>query len=188
MAGKPKYDAELLLYAVVKYASECRGKIKTTELAEWAQKNIKGLEHVTYYDFTRKIVTVDKKGKKIETKRPCTKKIEEINAVREQVKWNDARVLLGYSCIDVPNRFFALNRMQQETEIWAARSYVYDLKSERTKTKNKYNKLQGEVLEQYMVLKAELKEETPSLEKISKYVANLGEILSKHELMGTTVK
>ena len=51
MARTQKYTEELLLEAVVKYAETKRGKIKATELAEWAGANISGLEGVRDYHF-----------------------------------------------------------------------------------------------------------------------------------------
>ena len=53
MARTQKYTEELLLEAVVKYAETKRGKIKATELAEWAGANISGLEGVRDYHFMR---------------------------------------------------------------------------------------------------------------------------------------
>ena len=44
MARTAKFTDDLLLDAVVQYADIYKGKIKATELAEWARKNIAGLE------------------------------------------------------------------------------------------------------------------------------------------------
>lgn len=84
MARHAKYNEDLLLEAVVKYAGIHEGKIKPVEVAKWANDNIEGLEGVKYYDFTRKII-VNKNGKKEEQDKLCKMKIDELNNERSVI-------------------------------------------------------------------------------------------------------
>lgn len=83
MAKTQKFSEDLLLEAVVKYAEIVKTKIKATELAQWARKNVEGLEDVRDYHFMRPIKERDlKTGKTKYVTKPCTAKMEEINKAR----------------------------------------------------------------------------------------------------------
>ena len=101
MAKTQKYSEDLMLEAVVKFAEEVKTKIKATELAEWARNNIKGLEDVRDYHFTRSIKERDSKTGKIKEKvKLCSAKINEINKSRSITATMNNNVLLRSSKVD----------------------------------------------------------------------------------------
>ena len=101
MARTQKFPEDLLLEAVVKYAETEKGKIKATELAAWAGLNVKGLEGVRDYHFTRPIQERDlRNGKQTAHKKPCTMRMEEINRARSLTESVKRNVLLKASTIE----------------------------------------------------------------------------------------
>ena len=125
MAKTTKYDEELLLKAVVLYAKEHRTKIKATELAQWADKHIEGLQGVRNYHFSRATEIIDAKtGKKVKVERDCAKKIKEINATRSTESAVRINPLLQASSIET---FHRLSRSEQNMWIEETRKQVDEL-------------------------------------------------------------
>lgn len=125
MAKTSKYEDDLLLEAVVKYAEVYKGKIKTTELAEWSRKNIQGLEDVRYYHFQRPYVITDKKSnRKRKADRPCTLKLTEINNIRAIHQIMEVNTLLKSSNLD---EFLQLSDADKRECIVDARMKVEEL-------------------------------------------------------------
>lgn len=101
MARTQKYTEELLLEAVVRYAETGRGKIKATELAEWAGRNITGLEGVRDYHFMRPVRERDPKTGAVTVRRkPCTVRMDEINRARNLASQISRNILLKASTIE----------------------------------------------------------------------------------------
>ena len=101
MARTQKYTEELLLEAVVKYAETERGKIKATELAEWAGANITGLEGVRDYHFMRPVREKDPQTGAVTVRRkPCTVRMDEINRARSLTAQISRNALLKASTIE----------------------------------------------------------------------------------------
>ena len=101
MARTQKYTEELLLEAVVKYAETERGKIKATELAEWAGANITGLEGVRDYHFMRPVREKDPQTGAVTMRRkPCTVRMDEINRARNLTAQISRNALLKASTIE----------------------------------------------------------------------------------------
>ena len=122
MAKTPKYPEEKLLEAVVRYAEQYRGKIEATKLAAWASENIEGLDGVKDRHFTRPTEKKDTKtGKKVKEIRPCTAKINELNAARNTVTQMNTNVLLRSSNVD---KFLDLPRHEQRQVIFDTRAQV----------------------------------------------------------------
>lgn len=125
MAKKQKIDNDLLLEAVVKYADSCKGKIKYKELAEWSAANIAGLEEVRDYMFSRPITAKDPVTGKVKTQdRPCTIRINEINASRTVAVGMAANVLIQASDVEI---FMSLPRAEQRRAILSTREQVASL-------------------------------------------------------------
>ena len=121
MAKTQKYSEDLLLSAVIRYADVTSARIKASELARWASANIPGLEGVRDYHFTR-----PSKGT-VQGKRPCTLRMEEINALRDTPTALKLNRLLYSSDLD---EFFTLGRDRQRKLILGAREEVSELKRE----------------------------------------------------------
>ena len=101
MARTQKYTEELLLEAVVKYAETERGKIKATELAEWAGANVTGLEGVRDYHFMRPVREKDPQTGAVTMRRkPCTVRMDEINRARSLTAQISRNTLLKASTIE----------------------------------------------------------------------------------------
>jgi cell division protein FtsB len=101
MARTQKYTEELLLEAVVKYAETKRGKIKATELAEWAGANISGLEGVRDYHFMRPVREKDPQTGAVTVRRkPCTVRMDEINRARSLTAQISRNALLKASTLE----------------------------------------------------------------------------------------
>lgn len=129
MAKTQKYADDLLLEAVVKYAEIVKTKIKYTELAKWANRNIPGLEGVRDYHFNRPITIKDlKSGKEKKETKLCTKKIEEINKSRDIMTSVSNNVLLQTSNID---RFFEIRGPEQRRLIEETRASFHALIKEK---------------------------------------------------------
>ena len=101
MARTQKYTEELLLEAVVKYAEAERGKIKATELADWAGANITGLEGVRDYHFMRPVRERNlQTGVVMVRHKLCTVRMEEINRARSLTSQISRNTLLKASAIE----------------------------------------------------------------------------------------
>ncbi len=101
MARTQKYTEELLLEAVVKYAETGTGKIKATELAGWARKNIHGLEDVRDYHFMRPVKEKDPATGKLSLhQKKCTVRMDEINRARSLTASVSRNALLKASTIE----------------------------------------------------------------------------------------
>lgn len=101
MAKTQKFSEDLLIEAVVKYSEQVKTKIKATELATWARDNIKGLEDVRDYHFTRPVVERDAKTGKVKKRiKLCTARIDEINKSRSITATMNNNVLLSSSKAD----------------------------------------------------------------------------------------
>ena len=101
MARTQKYTEELLLEAVVRYAETKRGKIKATELAEWAGANISGLEGVRDYHFMRPAREKNPQtGAVTVRQKSCTARMDEINRARSLTAQISRNTLLKASTIE----------------------------------------------------------------------------------------
>jgi len=116
-----------LLDAVIKYSEVIKTKIVVTELAEWARRNINGLEDVQAYHFTREIKE-PKNGKKI--KRLCTVRIEEINIARDTSVKERTNILISSVNID---RFYELDKEDQRKMIVEMRDILKEYKNTNRK-------------------------------------------------------
>ncbi|MBQ6856589.1 MAG: hypothetical protein IJO13_05755 [Lachnospiraceae bacterium] len=122
MAKTQTYRDDLLVEAVERYATQYGGKIKATELAKWARKNIPELESVKDYHFVRSSMVRDPKtGKKVPIERPSGKRINEINQSRMVASGIEANPLLRSSDIDA---FLKLPLNEQRKVIVAAREQM----------------------------------------------------------------
>lgn len=131
MAKTQKYADDLLTEAVVKYADVYLGRIKATELAEWAAKNITGLEGVRDYHFLRPIKEKNPKTQKtVERTKLCTVRIDEINAGRRVATELNRNVLLNSANVD---NFLNLPVNEQRQTILDTRAQVSKLRSENMK-------------------------------------------------------
>lgn len=140
MARKQKFNEDILLEAVVKYSEISNRKIKATELARWARKNIFGLEEVQDYHFLRPIKEKDSKtGKTLFKKRLCTERIEEINKARNYSNKITNNILLQNTNID---DFYALQLGEQRELIVATRQTYIMLKKQIEKITIEKNKLE----------------------------------------------
>lgn len=138
MGKKQRFQEDILLEAVVKYAEICQGKIKATELAKWANENIPELAGVEYYHFTRTVRERDEKTGKInERVKKCTERINEINQARSLSYKADTNVLLYSSN---PAAMFELPINAQKKLVLQTRELFYELRKQcvnlRGKNKN----------------------------------------------------
>ena len=125
MGRKQAFSDDLLLEAVIKYAEVYSGKIKYAQLAEWARKNISGLETVEDRHFSRPYTDVDKKtGKKTKKAKTCTERIEEINKSRDLRLQINSNKLLKSSNI---NDYFELPDSIKKQEIIETRKLVEEV-------------------------------------------------------------
>ena len=101
MARTQKHSEDLLLEAVVRYSDVNHGKIKATELASWARSNVRGLEEVRDYHFTRPVRERDvKTGKITERRKSCAERIDEINRARSLIVSVNQNKLLRASTVE----------------------------------------------------------------------------------------
>ena len=122
MGRTAKFSEDLLLEAVIKYSEAVKTKIKASELARWAKNNIKGLEEVKDYHFTRPVKNLT--TGKLE-KRLCTQRIEELNVARDTRQRENVNVLL--SSVN-PDRFFELDERSQRKAIQETREILSEYK------------------------------------------------------------
>lgn len=142
MAKTQKYDDQLLTDAVIRYAEQHKGKIKCTELAVWARRNVPGLEEVRDYHFSRPETVINmRSGEKECIQKRCTAKIHELNIGRSNTAAMENNLLLCSSCLD---DFFALPRHKQRQLILDTRAQMETMKNELQATKIKNEKLCAE--------------------------------------------
>ena len=91
MGRKEAYDEDKMLTAIIKFADTYDGKIKYTDLARYADCNIKGLQGIQPRHFTRQIKD-PKTGKMVN--RPSRDKVEEINRERSFFDRQDMTIIL----------------------------------------------------------------------------------------------
>ena len=167
MAKTQKYADELLTEAVVRYADVYHGRIKATELAEWASKNIAGLEGVRDYHFLRPVKERNSKTLKIvERTKLCTVRIEEINAGRRVATELSRNVLLNSTNVD---SFLNLPVNEQRQAILDTRAQVSKLRTENNKLHRENESLSTKyrvLSEQAEKLDAKIKELNQKQEKL----------------------
>lgn len=179
MARTAKFTDDLLLDAVVQYADIYKGKIKATELAEWARKNIAGLEEVKDYHFTRPVKNL--KTGKLE-KKQCTERIESYNVSRDTRKRENRNVLL--STINIDN-FFKLSDREQRNEVVQAREIVAEYRQTNSYLRKKTNylsKLQNETEDKINELEKLVKDIKAKQNAIDKKVSKLIKNNTEEEL------
>ncbi|WP_022755554.1 hypothetical protein [Butyrivibrio fibrisolvens] len=137
MARTAKFTDDLLLDAVVKYSDTHKEKIKATELAEWARKNIPGLEEVKDYHFTRPIK--NPKTGALE-KKLCTQRIDDLNVARDTRKKENRNVLLSSVNIE---RFYSMSEREQRNCIVQAREIVAEYRKTNSYLRKKNDYLNG---------------------------------------------
>lgn len=179
MGKTQKFREDLLLGAVVSYADINKGVIKASPLADWARKNIPGLEDVEYYHFLRKIKTRDKKGKIVEIDKPCKLKIDEINTGRQMSTKAKVNLILNGS---QPEDFLDLPKTAQKRIILDAReihasvqakNVNYKKENERLKDKN------AELIRKQESIQEEIKENN---KKVDNLMRNLTALLKDKNL------
>lgn len=162
MAKTQKYADDLLTEAVARYSDVYLGRIKATELAEWASKNIAGLEGVRDYHFLRPVKEKDPKTLKIvEHAKLCTVRIEEINAGRRVALEMRRNVLLNSTNVD---RFLDLPVNEQRHVILDTRAQVSKLRAENMKLHRENESL----LTKYKVLSDQAEKQEARIEELSK--------------------
>ena len=177
MAKTQKYLEDILLDAVIQYASVHKGKIKKTELATWASKNVPGLEGVRDYHFTRPVQETDPKTKKI-IQRPKLSaiRIEEINKSRESRIRVKKNVLLNSSSVE---KFYELDKTSQVELILDARKILLHISKEKSdlirenQCLTAKNKKKESEYEELLSLLEKVKNKLYSEEKRISYLINL---------------
>ena len=125
MGRKAKFDENIMLESIVKFASICDGKIKASELAKWADENVIGLEGIQGYHFlTSRIEKNQKTGEKLEVESICKRKIDEINSLRNLEKEVQHNLILSLSNIDI---FYEQSEKTQRRTISDARKIHFNL-------------------------------------------------------------
>ncbi len=139
MAKVPSIQESLKVKAIQEYAKICSGKIKASELAEWAARNIPGLETVKPYHFTRLETHKDPKtGKTIKTVRESRKYLDELNQAREIECQVLSNLLLHSSDVEA---FLQAARHDQVNAILEARKSMDQLIKENVSLRKKNNHL-----------------------------------------------
>lgn len=174
MGRTAKFSENLLLDAVTQYSDVCKTKIKATELAQWARNNIKGLEDVRDYHFTRPVKNL-KTGNM--EKRLCTQRIEELNVARDIRRRENTNLLLSPVNID---KFYELDERSQRKLIAEMRDIVSEYKrtNKYLRQQNNYMKslvnVVNEKLESYeLITKKILRKQTDFDTKASYVKRNL---------------
>lgn len=185
MARTAKFSDDLLLDAVVQYADCFKGKIKATELAEWARKNVIGLEEVSDYNFTRPIKNA--KTGKLEKKR-CTQRIEELNISRDTRKKENKNILLSAVNAD---HFFSLSEREQRACIAQVREIVAEYRSTNTylRRQNDYlNRMRIDDTEKMRKLEAKINDITSKQSVLQKTISTINKKTTEEQLRGKLVE
>ncbi len=128
MAQKEKYTDDRLTDAVIRYSEAVPGKIKITELAKWASKNIPGLEGVQPHNFRNKRKVVNARTGKAEmVTLEAFERIQVINKMRTGEAAVRSNELFHASTPDV---FMALPKPEQRRQILETRGYCERLAGE----------------------------------------------------------
>ena len=173
MAKTQKYADDLLTEAVVKYADVYLGRIKATELAEWASKNIAGLGGVRDYHFLRPVKEKDPKTlKMVERKKLCTVRIEEINAGRRTATEMSRNVLLNSTNVD---SFLDLPVNEQRQTILDTRALVGKVRSENLRLHRENESL----LTKYRVLLDQADKQEVRIEELHRKLEKLRVIVNR---------
>ncbi len=179
MAKTPHFSEELLAEAVIKYSAVESGKIMASRLAEWARANIKGLEEVKDYHFTRSLMQKDPQtGKEVKIKRLCTVRMEELNAGRLTRTLIQKNPLLHSSSVE---ECLAMPRPQLASCILDAREQMDKLILENSQLRQKNDQLESknsqyrESLEQQGSQLQELQEEVNVLSKSISRLIRMGD-------------
>lgn len=173
MAKTQKYADDLLTEAVVKYADAYLGRIKATELAEWASKNIPGLEGVRDYHFLRPTKEKDQKTQKIvERPKLCTVRIEEINAGRRTATEMSRNVLLNSTNID---SFLDLPVSEQRQAILDTRAQVGKVRSENLR----FHRENESLLTKYGVLSEQAEKQESRIEELNRKFEKLRIVVNR---------
>lgn len=187
MAKTAKYEDSRLLEAVNRYAETHPGKIKVTELAEWAGKNVPGLDGVRDYHFLRQAVKTDPKtGKQEKIDRACTIRIEQINIDRSTQLAIKRNPLISDSDVDA---FFKLDRPEQRQCILDTRKCIAELLSRNTylETANRALKaengrLDADIEAGYAKI-TEIREKQGQLERICKQIIKVADEEKRREVL-----
>lgn len=173
MAKTQKYADDLLTEAVVKYADVYFGYIKATELAEWASKNITGLEGVRDYHFLRPVKEKNLKTQKIvERPKLCTVRIEEINAGRRTATEMSRNVLLNSANID---SFLDLPVSEQRQAILDTRAQVGKVRSENLRLHRENESLKTK----YDVLSDQAEKQEARIEELHRKIEKLRVVVNR---------
>lgn len=173
MAKTQKYADELLTEAVVKYADVYSGRIKATELAEWAAKHIAGLEGVRDYHFLRSAKEKDSKTEKlVERKKLCTVRIEEINAGRRTATEMSRNVLLNSTNVD---SFLDLPVSEQRQAILDTRAQVGKVRSENLRLHRENESLKTK----YDVLSDQAEKQEARIEELNRKLEKLRRVVNR---------
>ncbi len=141
MAKTPSNQESLKVKAIQEYAKVCPGKIKASELAEWASQHIPGLENVKAYHFTRPETQKDPKtGETIQIMRESRKYLEEVNQTREIKRQVERNLLLHSSDAEA---FLRAARHDQLNAILEARKYMDQLIKENVSLRKKNEQLES---------------------------------------------
>lgn len=182
MAKTQKYDDDLLVEAVIKYSESFKGKIKATELAAWAAKNIPGLEGVRDYMFLRTAKVCDPRTKKVkEFPRPCTIRMREINESRSVAAEMHSNVLLKSSDV---NDFFYLKQQEQREVILKTREQMDTLCTRNLylERENKAIQMENKRLHELTTrLNEQLKKLEKDKDKIESYASKIMKITDEEQ-------
>lgn len=124
MGKTQKYTDDQLLEAVIRYAEHYKGKIMLSKLAEWTAKNMEGMEEIKSYMFSRAGVVTDANGNTRKTERPCTVRINQINAMRSVSTAIKSNPLLRSANLET---FFQLPLSDQRQYVLDTREQVEQL-------------------------------------------------------------
>lgn len=128
MAQKEKYTDDKLTDAVIRYSEAFPGKIKITELAKWASRNIPGLEEVQPHNFRGKRKIINKRTGKAEmVALEAFERIQVINRMRTGEAAVRSCELFRASKPDV---FMTLPKPEQRRQILEMRGYCERLAGE----------------------------------------------------------
>lgn len=167
MAQKARFSEDQLMDAVVRYSETHHGKIKVSDLARWASKNISGMEGVQAHNFRAKRKAYNSRtGKPEERELEAFSRIQELNRIRAGTGSAGQNVFLHASD---PDAYLRLPKAEQRRQILEARSIV-----ETANSKHK------DILRQNVVVQEEnkrLKEENCRQDRL------LAEIQKKQEAL-----
>ena len=170
MAQKEKYTEDQLMDAVGSYAEVYHGKIKVSDLARWASKNIVGMEGVQAHNFRgKRKIHNPRTGKLEERTLKAFDRIQEINSIRAGTSHLMQNVFLYASN---PDAYLRLPRTEQRRQILEARAFV-----ERTISKDKTILRENDVIRKE---NEQLKEENRCQDRLLADIQSRQEVLDRH--------